>query len=606
MTTRFGLLVGGLSAIGLTACGQVDSMVGAMDASGGLSGAGAGGGTSAGTGAGTGRGSGGTEPSGAGADAGGRTTSSGGSSSAGMGAVGGETTTCTEVTPLGPRLVRLTFQQLLTSIGALLGEEAERVIAQTSKLEPAAFPPLASPSEGSAITDSVFARSDALAQAAGKYVLDHFDAVTGCGATPSDACAQEFVSDFVERAFRRPPSDEETANILQVYAEAKGFGSTVAQAVEAAVTATLDSPLFVYRPEFDSTNPAAGAELALAPYQLASELSYFLSNRPPDPALLEAASAGALETAEQLVAHVDRLLESDVPRVHLETAFAAYLGLPNLERVVIDDPALTSALRASMGIEARAFLERQLWTAPLAELTTSRQSRVDASLAELYGIAFPPAGASLDASGFADVVLPAERAGFLTLAALLTASSRVDGPSVVTRGLRLNATLLCATNPPFPEDAQLVGRLEAADRLTGATEREKAEYRMSIAPCAGCHSLSDPLGLALDGFDAIGRYRTTDPEGRAIDTAVTLPPALEGAPVSGAAELGAVIGESERFVSCMARAFLGYALAEGPALAPESCAVQDIVREYVAEGDPTFSGLVRRIALSKRLTHRTP
>src|SRR5690606_32332902 len=120
---------------------------------------------------------------------------------------------------------------------------------------------------------------------------------------------------------------------------------------------------------------------------------------------------------------------------------------------------------------------------------------------------------NMDADGFAALDLPENRAGLLTMAGFLTARSRPDTPSVVGRGLVVNATLLCGQNPPFPEDQSAA--IEAVSAmLEHETERKKAEFRGMTAPCSGCHLLFDQYGVALENYDVIGKYRTVDAEGR--------------------------------------------------------------------------------------------
>jgi hypothetical protein len=515
---------------------------------------------------------------------------------AGSGAEG--TIPCNQ-TPLtiAPRIVRLTFDQLTSSVAALLGDNAAAAVRLSLGMEldsDGTFPPLASPREGGLVNDEVFARSDRLAQAAAKYVREHLVEVTGCAVPATDACVQSFVAEFAERAYRRPATDVEVQNIVQVYTEAKALDVSIDEATEAAVTAVFDSPLFVYRSELGSPG-ATGSELALAPYEVANELAFFLSNGPPDAALLSAAGKDALATPAQLAPHITRLLASAATRKNLETQVANYFGLPALESVSIDLPPFDAKLRASMQHEAAVFFQRQLWDAPVWELLTSRQSRVDAGLAAIYGIAFPPAGQALDDAGFADVELPEERAGILTLPAMLA----VRSPLIPERGVWINSVILCALSPPNTTE------LDPTGPTGDFTERELTEYRLQTASCATCHTEIDPQGLALGNFDVIGRYRSADAAGRPIDSHATLSPTLGNQSVNGAAELARVIVKSDRFSACLTTAFLRYALPDSnPSI--DSCLVQDLMAGYNLGSDPAFSGLVRQIALSQAFTTRYP
>src|SRR5690606_17743142 len=144
-----------------------------------------------------------------------------------------------------------------------------------------------------------------------EYVLENVEEVTGCAAPLNDECAQDFVSTFAERAYRRPPSSIELDSLLQVYTEIKDIYDTVPEAVQYSVYAILQSPQFLYRTELGSEPEQAGP---LSPYELASALSYFLTDGPPDAALLSAAASNELSTKEQIGAQVDRILQTEEAR----------------------------------------------------------------------------------------------------------------------------------------------------------------------------------------------------------------------------------------------------------------------------------------------------
>jgi hypothetical protein len=260
-------------------------------------------------------------------------------------------------------------------------------------------------------------------------------------------------------------------------------------------------------------------------------------------------------------------------------------------------------VRESAYRELELFLENTLWNQPLTALLTSKTSYINSTLAPLYGISASEV-ASGDESQFSAVELPGDRAGILTQVGFLASNSRPDVPSVVARGLVVNKALLCQTNPPFPESAELVGLIEEAEhQLSSASERERAEYRTTTSPCLGCHIVFDAYGLALDAYDIIGRYRTTDPEGRPIDPSVTLPPLFNNDTARNAVEMQAKIANNPGFDACFTRNMLNWALAEGSQLTPTSCATESIVDGY-STTDKTLSSLLREVAMSRSFTHR--
>jgi hypothetical protein len=135
------------------------------------------------------------------------------------------------------------------------------------------------------------------------------------------------------------------------------------------------------------------------------------------------------------------------------------------------------------------------------------------------------------------------------------------------------------------------------------SEREKATYRASNAPCLGCHPNFDPYGLSLENFDVIGRFRTMDAEGRPIDASVTLPAVAGGKPAASAVEMGKALADSGAFASCLGTKLMTYALAE-TGVNGRSCASKAVANAF-ANSDHTFSSLVRAVALSKALTQRS-
>ncbi len=503
------------------------------------------------------------------------------------------------------RLVRLTFNQLAASVRSLFGDSLAAQVQtafEIGSLSDRDFPPLSSPREGSLFIDSVWQSSDAIAQAVGKYVLDNFATVTACTDTPTADCATQYVSSLAERAFRRPLEQREQARLLQVFTEAQAAGGTVQEATQYSVYAIMQSPHYLYRTEFGS---APYTQETLAPYELASALSYFLTDAPPDQGLIQAASSGQLSTQDQMRAQAERLLATPTARENLQAAVFAYFEIPALDSVVIDPtfaPEFTSGLRNSMYRESQLFLDNALWNGPVGDVLTSRTTFVNESLASLYGVAYPPPGSTPDADGFAMTELPDTRAGLLSNAGFLTARSRPDVASVVGRGILVNATILCADIPPVPENlADTIANVSAM--LAGASEREKSEYRTSTVPCNGCHSNFDPYGLALDNFDVIGKYRTADSQNRPISAQVTLP---DGTVTNTLPELANHVAVSGQFASCMAKHFIDYSLAEvSQDIKTDSCAVKAVMDKFNTTSQ-TFTDLVREIAASSTMAVRAP
>lgn len=499
------------------------------------------------------------------------------------------------------RVVRLTFPQLVNSIRGLLGDTLAATLVTNYEIDDPTertFPPLANLNEGGVITDVQWQKGDGIAETSADYVFDNYTTVTGCADVNDATCAQTYLTTFAAQAYRRPLDERESTRLLQVFTEVQGR-STVQDAVKFGVYAVLESPQFLYRTEFGGDASVASA---LTPHELASQLSYFITDAAPDQPLLDAAQGGSLATRDGIAAEASRLLATDAARVNLQTAMLAYFGFPNMFSVIIDPavaPDFNSGLASAMFHEGELFLNNTLWTGVVDDLLLSKTTWVNQELGTLYGATITSAA---DADGFAQIEMPVERSGLLTQAGFLTARSRPNTPSVVGRGLLVNATLLCVQNPAFPEN--LADTVEAVNAsLEGYTEREKAEYRANDASCGACHTAFDPYGVALENFDIIGKYRTVDSEGRAIDASVTLPPAAGGAMVANAAAMAQEIALSGGFARCLAKNLLGYALAEG-AVALDSCSVQAVVDDF-NQTDKTFTSLVREVAISQTLMQRS-
>jgi hypothetical protein len=426
-------------------------------------------------------------------------------------------------------------------------------------------------------------------------VSDHFTEVTGCQSGDHD-CAEAYLLSFAQQAFRRPLRDDEHERLSAVFAGLLAVDSSVTaeRALEHGIAAVIHSPQFLYRSELGADGNAEGR---LTAHEVASSLAYFVADAPPDPTLLEAAAVDALSTPEQIDAQVTRLLDTEAARASLESLMHSYFGYANVLSVVIDDEAFHAGVGASMFQEGRLFLRETLWSGPLDGLLLSRVGFANAALAPIYGLSqFPPPGASLDANQFARIELPAQRAGLLTQPALLASRSRPDGPSVVARGLFVNSMIVCAELDPPPEGVFDVGPLQ------GETPRQLAEARASEPVCNECHQAFDAYGLALERFDALGRYRESYANGASIDVAVTMPAEIGGGPARDIVDIARRLTEGGYFARCMTSSLFREALAESWERI-DSCVVQRALAD-LDTGGASFSDLVRAVAKSEAFVNR--
>jgi hypothetical protein len=226
----------------------------------------------------------------------------------------------------------------------------------------------------------------------------------------------------------------------------------------------------------------------------------------------------------------------------------------------------------------------------------------------------------MDADGFGPIELPAGRAGLLTLSTFLTAGARPTGGSPVTRGLAVNGSILCHVNPPFPLMVDPATGVVGPDTgvtaviasQAGKSELEQAQYRAATAECAVCHAEFDAFGMVLEPYDAVGRLRSVDLEGRPIDeswTTVELPESVGGGTVTSAKDFARVLVENGALERCMAINFIDYALMEvtqggaRDSAGHTSCAVRAVLDAF-AQTDGSFGSLIAEIAASETLTVR--
>jgi hypothetical protein len=548
---------------------------------------------------------------------------SGGSGGAGNGlptGVGGSVVgDCSPAVPLVQRVVRLDFNQVATTITSLLGPNAlmgVQLFGNIGDPRQRAFQPLGA--EGDFFTDQILSSTVNMLEGAlntNFATPAALTALTGCAAPISDACALNWLTtNFAPKAYRRPLTTDETASIRTLYTTTLRTmnGSASDEATRFAIEGIMLSPPSLYRTEFGGQ--AQGGMASLSSYELASELSYFLTNGPPDATLTSAAASGKLAVADGVASEVDRILKLPATIENLTVAAESYYELGHLTTsYTVKDPMLfpewTNALAASMFGETDKFLRTTLWQGKVTDLITSTTSYVDSTMAKLYGVAYPGAAGGTD---FMQVQLPAgQRAGILTQASIMTLKSRSNTTSVVARGLYVLGNVLCLPPPPPPptadQDMDTAMKIAAQAADTTATERDKAAFRDTTLPCKNCHLNFDQYGLAFEGYDPLGRFRTSYSAmgAESIDTSVTLPASAGGAMVKDAIDLENVVADNGIFTRCMATNFMRYARAQAQStLNSSDCSVEEVRKAFIASPDQSFGSLVRAIALSKDLAVR--
>ena len=316
----------------------------------------------------------------------------------------------------------------------------------------------------------------------------------------------------------------------------------------------FESPNFIYRPELGAA--AANGALRFSGYEMAGRLSFLIWNSLPDQTLLDQATSGMLATADGIRTAATRMLDATAGRESVGNFAEEYL---RLDRIVTQakDPALfpeygtnlqTAMVRDMRDTWASLVFDDQ--TSAMNLFTTTKVV-VNADLAKLYGLD----ATGLTATTFKTMSLPADgpRAGILSKAGLLSEFANQQSGSPTLRGKFIRESLMCLTVPPPPPGVNTA----AVDQPTNVpmTKRQRLEAHRSAAACAGCHALMDPLGLPLESFDAIGKYRTTD-NGLPVDPTST----FDGQPVADSRGLGVAASQSVTVAQCLVRKYYAYAV----------------------------------------------
>jgi len=421
-------------------------------------------------------------------------------------------------------------------------------------------------------------------------------------ARPSDKlsppnAARQILTHLAGRAYRRPATQAEIERLLKLFEIGRQKGKSFEAGIELAVQAVLVSPHFLFRVEVDPDENDADGVRTLSDHEMATRLSYFLWSSMPDEELLTLASKGELRRGDTLARQVKRMLANDRAE-SLATHFAVqWLELRNLDDMEPDQrrfPTFSKKLAADMEREAELFFADVIRRdRPITDLLSSQDTFVNERLARHYGLK------NVSGEEFRRVSLAGTaRGGVLTMAGVLTVTSNPTRTSPVKRGKWVLENLLGEPPPPPPAN---VPELEEGEQVElKGTLRERLVQHRTKASCAACHKLMDPLGFALENFDAVGRWRDKE-HGRPIDAAAELP---TGEKISGAADLRQVLlkTKKERFVRCFVEKLLTYALGRGLEYY-DRCAVDKIVAA-AKTADYRFSAVVEAIVESEPFQKR--
>jgi hypothetical protein len=494
-------------------------------------------------------------------------------------------------------LRRLTRSEIDRSLSLLLGVDANAraTLTPDEKMGPF-FSNAVAPVDELAVT-----QFSELAERVAVSATAKMQELAGCNLESDAACPAAFIERFGRNAYRRPLEADEVAELSTVF-EAGGAAGGAAKGFQTVVSAMLQSPFFLYH---DDTWTAGGGghpsakPLAVEPYVLASRLSFFLLGHGPDAELLTAAGAGRLAQQADIDAQVARLLALRESHQVIGDFHRQWLGLGDLADIdrstalfPMFGPELTAAAEQETELFANYVLRQG--DGRLKTLLTSSQGFPSGPLFGVYGASMP-AGYSAGAPVQLDA---GQRFGILTQAAFLMKWAHAEQTSPVHRGIVVRENLLCGKIHPPP--ANLVITLPAPSEVT--TTRQRFAEHVASPACGACHKDIDPLGLAFEHYDSVGRYRTHDglSEVDASGAFTSVREDLQGT-FNNAAEMVQKLAESSEVKDCTSRQWFRFALGRVESF-DDACTVAALQREFDAsQGNVTQ--LLSSIARSEAFRH---
>jgi hypothetical protein len=431
---------------------------------------------------------------------------------------------------------------------------------------------------------------------------------TGLGRTPSrdriflcrpgteaqePACARRIIETLARRAYRRPVTATEVNRLFSFYETGRKQGS-FDQGVERALRSILTSPKFIFRAEQDVTGPAGTAH-AISDLELASRLSFFLWSSIPDDELVEVARRGELDQPAVLERQVKRMLADSRATAMVSNFAGQWLQLRNLRAATPDQnefPDFDDSLRQSFRRETELLFQSVLQEdRSVVDLLTADYTFLNERLAEHYRVP------NIYGSHFRRVPITEDaRRGLLGQGSILLLTSHPDRTSPVIRGKWILDNLLGTPPPPPPAN---VPALEESAGATVRTVREQLEAHRKNPACASCHRMMDPIGLALENFDAVGSWRGRD-AGVTIDPSSEL---VDGTKIDGVVGLRqALLARRDLFVSRLAEKMLTYAVGRGLDF-HDKPVVRAVTRD-AAKKDYRFSTIVMGVVKSPQFRMR--
>jgi hypothetical protein len=410
----------------------------------------------------------------------------------------------------------------------------------------------------------------------------------------AESMARTTMTSFVTRAFRRPADEQFIDRLMEIYRLSRAKPESHETAMSHLMTAVLISPQFLFRLERD--RPETNDSYPIDDFELATRLSFFLWSRPPSQELVDAASKGELTRDETLEKFTRSMLDDDRSRSFVDNFFGQWLSLRELDDHQPDSkkfPQFDQELRRAMNTEIRLVLTKIVReNRSVEELIDADYTFVNESLAKHYGIS------GVTGNDFRKVELvDRRRGGILTSAALLMLQSDPTRTNVPRRGNFIAARILGTPPPPPPPNVPDLEEAETDGKRRPL--REVLEIHRKNPECANCHAKMDPFGLALENYDAIGRWRQND-GAFPIDASSTL---SDGKKLDGPESLkDYLLDQKKKFRRTLVKNLLIYALGRG-LQGNDECAIREVIAASEKEND-RFASIIVAIVKSYPFRYR--
>jgi hypothetical protein len=422
----------------------------------------------------------------------------------------------------------------------------------------------------------------------------------GATAAVETACARRVISNFAKRAYRRPVTADDLEAPMAFYSSARAESGSFDAGIRAGIARILASPNFLYRIERDAPGVKAGGAHPVSDVELASRLSFFLWSSIPDTRLLDLAIAGRLREPGMLASEVRRMIADKRADTLVSNFVGQWLQLRNLEAKVRPDiltfPDFDDNVRDAFRRETELLFSHILRENRGAlELLNADYTFVNERLAQHYGIP------GVYGTRFRKVpVTDPNRRGLLGHGSILSMTSVATRTSPVFRGKFVLSTFL--NTPPPPPLPNVPSLEESAKSATKPkTVREQLDVHRASPTCAGCHRVIDPVGFALENFDPVGQWRTTDADGAPLDTRGVL---ADGSKVDGPVALrNVILSRPEAFATTLTERIMTYALGRG--VEPADMAVIRRIVKNSAQRNYALQSIISGIVESAPFQMRT-